>query len=68
MNSDSPFNFELLKLENGTRLLRVVDPRTATCLERAVRPDIPVVRQKNLLSNALHSLLERELKEAAPAA
>jgi len=63
-----PFTFELLKLANGTRLMRVVDTGTGTCLERLLRSDVPVARQKKLLSHALHSLLEGELKETASAA
>jgi len=65
---NSPFTFELLKLANGARLLRVLDAETGTCLERLLRSDVPVVRQKKLLSHALHSLLEGELKETASAA
>jgi hypothetical protein len=65
---NTPFTIELIKLANGARLLRVIDNGTGTCLERALRPDIPVVVQKKLLSHALHSLLERELKETASAA
>ena len=68
MSAESPFTIELLKLANGNRLLRVIDSQTATCLERLVRPDVPVSNQRNVLSRALHSLLERELKERVSAA
>jgi len=68
MSTESPYTIELLKLANGSRVLRVYDSQTATCLERVVRPDVPVTRQKDCLSQALQSLLERELRENATAA
>jgi len=68
MNAQTPFTFELLKLANGARLLRVLEPQSATCLEKLVRSDVPIARQKALLSKALEAVLERELKETASAA
>ena len=57
------FTFEIIKLLNGVRVIRIADPSTATCLERPLNPDLSVVKQKNLLRKALCSLLETGLKE-----
>ena len=65
MKHEAPFNVELVKLVDGSRLLRIVDAATGTCLERTVNPNASVTRQKQLLSNALRSLLHGELKEVA---
>lgn len=67
MNSPAPFQIELLKLADGTRLLRVSDPLTATALERRLDPTQPVTRQKEAVDRALRAVLEGELKPAAAA-
>ncbi len=46
MNPPAPFPVELLKLADGTRLVRVSDPLTATALERRLDPAQPIARQK----------------------
>lgn len=66
MNSAS-FQFDLLKLADGARLLRVTDPASATAIERRLDPRQPVVRQKEAVARALCAVLERELKETAAA-
>ena len=66
MPASTDLTFELVKLQQGTRVIRVTDPATATCLERVVNPAVPVIQQKNLLQRALDSLLQGMLK-ATPA-
>ena len=65
MNPFAPFQIEWLKLADGTRLVRVSDPQTATSLERRLDPTQPVARQKEAVDRALRAVLERELKTAA---
>jgi hypothetical protein len=65
MKSTPPYDIELLKLPDGSRLIRVSDPATATALERRLDPAKAVAKQKNAVVDALRSLLARELKETA---
>ncbi len=62
-----PFQTELIKLADGTRIVRVSDSSTATALERRIDPAHPVARQKEVLDRALRAVLERELKATAAA-
>lgn len=60
-----PFQIELIKLADGTRVVRVSDPLTATALERRLDSARPVARQKEAVDRALRAVLERELKATA---
>jgi hypothetical protein len=64
MNPPPSFQIELVKLADGTRWLRVADPVSGTTLERRVRENEPVARQKSAVLQALGAVLDRELKEA----
>jgi len=65
MNPPSPFHIELIKLLDGTRIVRVSDPLTSTAVERRLDSAQPVARQKDALDRALRAVLERELKASA---
>jgi len=65
MKSTPPYKIELLKLSDGSRLIRVNDPATATTLERRLDPTKPVAKQKNAVVDALRSVLAHGLKEPA---
>jgi hypothetical protein len=65
MNPPASLQIEMVKLVDGTRVLRVTDAATATTLERRVDPAQPVVRQKEMVAHALRAVLDRELKSAA---
>jgi hypothetical protein len=51
--------FDLVKLLNGGRLLRLTDPRSGLTLEKKLAPTEPVVRQKEKLLRALEAALAR---------
>jgi hypothetical protein len=63
MSSIQPYQIELLRLPDGTRLIRVNDPATATALERRLDPAKPVVAQKNAVVRALRTVLTQEFNE-----
>jgi len=65
MTSPAPLQIELLKLADGSRILRVTDSLSATALERRLDPTQPVVRQKETVARALRAVLDRELKASA---
>jgi len=66
MKTPPQYEIELLKLADGSRLIRVSDPVTATALERRLDLAKPVWAQKNGLTQALQTLLANELSEIAP--
>jgi hypothetical protein len=54
----------LLKLADGGRVLRLVEPRSGLCLEKRLDPEESLARQKERWKLAFLSLLERELGPA----
>lgn len=65
MNPPAPFQIELIRLADGSRVLRATDPQTATTLERHLDSLQPVSRQKEAVDLALRAVLDRELKATA---
>ena len=65
MNPSVSFTIDLLRLADGTRLIRVADTASGTTLERRIDPTRPLARQKELVVTALRALLDRELSAAA---
>ncbi len=51
--------FDLVKLLNGGRLLRLTDPQSGLTLEKKLAPKDAVVRQKEKLLRALEAALAR---------
>lgn len=48
----------LLRLQDGSRLLRLSEPETGLALERALNPDRSVVRQKQQLKALFQSVIQ----------
>jgi hypothetical protein len=48
----------LLRLQDGSRLLRLSEPETGLALERALNPDRSVVRQKPQLKALFQSVIQ----------
>jgi len=51
--------FDLVKLLNGERLLRLTEPQSGLTLEKKLAPTDAVVRQKEKLLRALEAALAR---------
>jgi hypothetical protein len=51
--------FDLVKLMNGERILRLTDPRSGLSLEKKLRPSEAVVRQKDRLLLVFDAALAR---------
>ena len=49
----------LLRLKDGSRLLRLSEPETGLALERALNPNRPVLRQKQQLKALFESMIQR---------
>jgi hypothetical protein len=49
----------LLRLKEGTRLLRLTKSETGLALERALNPNRPLLRQKQALRALFDSMLQR---------
>lgn len=49
----------LLKLKDGSRLLRLTEPATGLALERALNPNRPVLRQKQQLKALFESMIQQ---------
>lgn len=49
----------LIKLKNGSRLLRLTEPETGLALERTLNPERPLVSQKQQLKSLFESMLQR---------
>jgi hypothetical protein len=47
---------ESIRLANGQRVFRVLDPQTGLCLERVVDPSKPVRQQIERLVDAMQTL------------
>ena len=51
--------FDLVKLLNGERILRLTDPRSGLSLEKKLMPAEAVLRQKNRLLEVFEAALTR---------
>ena len=51
--------FDLIKLANGGRILRLTEPRSGLALEKKLAPADAVVRQKKKLLHAFEAALAR---------
>jgi hypothetical protein len=51
--------FDLVKLLNGERILRLTDPQSGLCLEKKLKPAEAVVRQKDRLLQVFEAALAR---------
>jgi hypothetical protein len=49
----------LLRLKDGTRLLRLTESETGLALERALNPNLPLLKQKKTLRALFDSMLQR---------
>jgi len=49
----------LLRLKDGSRLLRLSEPETGLALERALNPNRPVLRQKQQLKALFESMIQQ---------
>ncbi|MBK8040374.1 MAG: hypothetical protein IPK22_25060 [Verrucomicrobiaceae bacterium] len=49
----------LLRLKDGSRLLRLSEPETGLALERALNPNRPVLRQKQQLKALFESMIHQ---------
>lgn len=49
----------LIKLKNGSRLLRLTEPETGLALERTLNPERPLLSQKQQLKALFESMLQR---------
>ncbi|MFO1439868.1 MAG: hypothetical protein U1F81_16215 [Verrucomicrobiaceae bacterium] len=49
----------LLKLKDGSRLLRLTEPETGLALERAIHPQRPLLAQKQQLKALFVSMIQR---------
>ena len=58
MHADT-IQITLLKLKDGTRLLRLTESETGLALERALNPNRPLLRQKQQLKALFDSTLDR---------
>ena len=59
MAEGQKIQFDLIKLRNGDRLLRLTDPPSGLSLERKLNPDDAVALQKNLLLKIFAAALSR---------
>ena len=60
----SEVQIELVKLVDGTRLLRLSELKSGLCLEKRLDPKQPVARQKQKWQQAFESMLAHELAAA----
>jgi hypothetical protein len=49
----------LLKLTDGSRLLRLTEPETGLALERTINPQRPLLAQKQQLKALFESMIQR---------
>jgi hypothetical protein len=59
MADQDKIQFDLVKLLNGERILRLTDPRSGLSLEKKLKPAEAVVRQKDLLLQVFKAALTR---------
>lgn len=48
----------LLRLKNGSRLLRLTEPETGLALERALNPSRPVLQQKQQFKAMFEAMIQ----------
>jgi len=53
------FQFDLVKLLNGERILRLTDPQSGLSLEKKLRPAEAVLREKERLLQVFEAALAR---------
>ena len=49
----------LLRLKDGSRLLRLSEPETGLALERTLNPNRPLLRQKQQLKALFEAMIQR---------
>jgi hypothetical protein len=49
----------LLRLKDGSRLLRLSEPKTGLALERTLNPNRPLLRQKQQLKALFEAMIQR---------
>ncbi len=59
MADHEKIQFDLVKLLNGERILRLTDPQSGLCLEKKLKPAEAVVRQKDHLLEVFEAALAR---------
>ena len=59
MADHDKIQFDLVKLLNGERILRLSDPRSGLCLEKKLKPTEALVRQKDRLLQVFAAALAR---------
>jgi hypothetical protein len=59
MTGRNKIQFDLIKLLNGERLLRLTEPQSGLCLEKKLSPTDAVVRQKEKLLRAFEAALAK---------
>ena len=59
MADHEKIQFDLVKLLNGERILRLTDVRSGLCLEKKLEPADAVVRQKDRLLEVFEAALAR---------
>jgi len=59
MADHSKIQFDLVKLLNGERILRLTDPRSGLSLEKKLKPAEAVVHQKEQLVQVFEAALAR---------
>ncbi|MCX6905570.1 MAG: hypothetical protein NTW03_19250 [Verrucomicrobia bacterium] len=57
MSNGKNIEMDLVKLANGERLLRLIEPSSGVCLEKKLDPEQPVLRQKERLLSMLEAAL-----------
>ncbi|MBE2286617.1 MAG: hypothetical protein IAE77_24390 [Prosthecobacter sp.] len=53
-----PIQINLLRLKDGSRLLRLSEPETGLALERVLNPSRPVLRQKQQLKALFEPMIQ----------
>jgi hypothetical protein len=59
MADQSKIQFDMIKLLNGERILRLIDPQSGQSLEKKLIPAEAVVRQKDRLLQVFEAALAR---------
>jgi hypothetical protein len=59
MVNHDKIQFDLVKLLNGERILRLTDPQSGLCLEKKLKPAEAVVCQKDRLLQVFEAALAR---------
>jgi hypothetical protein len=59
MADHDKIQFDLVKLLNGERILRLTDPRSGLSLEKKLKPAEAVLRQRDVLFQVFEAALAR---------